>query len=94
MSYHKISSDRWLCHSVERTLRCGAVVEIKYGFHYAATCVRVSSSHKEELLIWVVVFRCLCALSVINGRGLQCDIESFWVAGVYNERWVRSSLEE
>lgn len=37
--YQEISDDWWLLHPVEGTLRGGAGLEIKYGFHYFPTAV-------------------------------------------------------
>lgn len=43
-------------------------------------------------MFWVVVLWFLCALCVINGRGLRGDVEPLGIAGVNNVGWVRGFL--
>lgn len=91
--YHKISSDGWLLDPIEGALGWGASLEIKYGPHNAPALVWVSGSHYCEFLIWVVSFWLLCALCIINGRGIHGSVVTVRVAGVKNIGWVRRFLE-
>lgn len=80
--YQKVPGDGRLLHTVEGALRWRAGLEIKQGLYQALAFFRVTSSHHEVVLLWVIVIGLLCALCVVNGWGGHIDAEVFRVARV------------